>query len=82
MEEYSGVEVVICRLYQSYGNEPDFSNVEIKVGAQNLFWEMKGPYTGEISPAMLVEAGCTHVILGHSDGGRYWVKTMILLTVR
>ncbi|HHV15259.1 MAG TPA: triose-phosphate isomerase [Gelria sp.] len=68
LEEYSGVEVVICPPFTSLTvMSRIFSNVEIKVGAQNLFWEMKGPYTGEISPAMLVEAGCTHVILGHSE---------------
>ena len=44
-----------------------FAGSKIELGAQNLFWEMKGAYTGEISPAMLVDAGCTYVILGHSE---------------
>ena len=39
----------------------------IKLGAQNVFWEDKGAYTGEISADMLVEAGCQYVILGHSE---------------
>jgi len=39
----------------------------VSLGAQNLFWEKEGPYTGEISPEMLVSAGCRHVILGHSE---------------
>lgn len=39
----------------------------IGLGAQDVFWEEKGPYTGEISPAMLVDAGCEWVIIGHSE---------------
>ena len=37
------------------------------LAAQDLFWEPAGAYTGEISPAMLVDAGCSHVIVGHSE---------------
>jgi len=39
----------------------------VAVGAQDLFWENEGAYTGEVSAAMLVAAGCTHVIIGHSE---------------
>ncbi len=39
----------------------------IGVGGQNMFWKPDGAYTGELSAAMLVDAGCTHVILGHSE---------------
>jgi triosephosphate isomerase len=39
----------------------------IGLGGQNMHWEPEGAYTGEISGAMLVDAGCTHVILGHSE---------------
>lgn len=39
----------------------------IFLAAQNMHWEPQGAYTGEVSPSMLVEAGCTHVILGHSE---------------
>jgi len=39
----------------------------IQLGAQNLHWEPKGAFTGEISAPMLVEAGCTYVIIGHSE---------------
>ena len=39
----------------------------IGLGAQDVFWEEKGPYTGEISPVMLVDAGCEWVIIGHSE---------------
>jgi triosephosphate isomerase len=39
----------------------------IGLGGQNMHWEPGGAYTGEISGAMLLDAGCTHVILGHSE---------------
>jgi len=39
----------------------------IKVSAQNMHWEGKGAYTGEVSAQMIVSCGCTHVILGHSE---------------
>jgi triosephosphate isomerase (TIM) len=39
----------------------------IGLGGQNMHWEAGGAYTGEVSGAMLVDAGCTHVILGHSE---------------
>ena len=39
----------------------------IGLGAQNMYWEAAGAYTGEVSGAMLVDVGCTHVILGHSE---------------
>ncbi len=39
----------------------------IKLGAQNLYYEAKGAFTGEISPGMLKDVGCTYVIIGHSE---------------
>ncbi len=45
------------------------------VGAQDMFWEEKGAFTGEISPGMLRDAGCTHVIIGHSERRQYFGET-------
>jgi triosephosphate isomerase len=68
LADHSGVEVVVCPPFTSLTvMSRIFAGSKIKLGAQNLFWEMKGAYTGEISPAMLVDAGCTYVILGHSE---------------
>ena len=39
----------------------------VSIAAQNSHWEESGPFTGEISPAMLAEIGCAFVILGHSE---------------
>ena len=47
----------------------------IRLGAQNMFWEREGAYTGEVSASMLLAAGCTHVILGHSERRQYFGET-------
>jgi triosephosphate isomerase (TIM) len=47
----------------------------VSLGAQNLFWEAQGAFTGEISPVMLVSAGCKYVIIGHSERRQYFNET-------
>ena len=47
----------------------------IQVGAENMYFEEKGAYTGEISPNMLVDAGVKYVILGHSERREYFGET-------
>jgi triosephosphate isomerase (TIM) len=50
-------------------------NSNVAVGGQNLHWEKEGAYTGEISGGMLLAAGCTHVIIGHSERRQYFGET-------
>jgi triosephosphate isomerase (TIM) len=47
----------------------------IAIGAQDLYWEKEGAYTGEICPAMLQDIGCTHAIIGHSERRQYFGET-------
>ena len=47
----------------------------IAVAAQNLFWEDWGAYTGEVSAPMLIDCGCTYVIIGHSERRQYFGET-------
>ena len=47
----------------------------VAIGAQDLHWEKEGAFTGEISPAMLLAVGCTHVIIGHSERRQYFGET-------
>jgi triosephosphate isomerase len=44
----------------------------VEVGAENMYVEEKGAYTGEISPNMIVDAGCKYVIIGHSERRQYF----------
>ncbi|HWG49815.1 MAG TPA: triose-phosphate isomerase [Candidatus Acidoferrales bacterium] len=48
---------------------------DIGVGGQDMFWETEGAYTGAISAGMLAAAGCTHVIIGHSERRQYFGET-------
>ena len=47
----------------------------IAIGAENMYYEESGAYTGEISPAMLVDAGVKYVVLGHSERREYFKET-------
>ncbi len=47
----------------------------VALGAQNLHWEAEGAFTGEISPGMLQAAGCSHVIIGHSERRQFFGET-------
>ena len=47
----------------------------ICVGAENMYYEDKGAYTGEISPAMLVDAGVKYVVIGHSERREYFAES-------
>ena len=69
------VQVVLCPPFLSI---PEVAalvrDTPIKVGAQNLFWEAKGAFTGEVSPTMLNEV-CDYVIIGHSERRQYFGET-------
>jgi len=68
MSGINNVDVAVCPPYvyaQSVANVLKDSN--IGVGAQNIYFEKEGAFTGEISAAMLKDIGCQYVILGHSE---------------
>jgi triosephosphate isomerase len=50
-------------------------NSNIGLGAQNMYWEDSGAFTGEISAAMLKNAGCQYVIIGHSERRQFFGET-------
>ena len=51
------------------------NGTNIAIGAENMYFEDKGAYTGEIAPNMLVDAGVKYVILGHSERREYFAET-------
>ena len=65
-------EIILCPPFVHLEAFGKIKNKNIKLGAQNVFSEDKGSYTGEISPTMLKNFGCEYVILGHSERRRYF----------
>lgn len=62
------VDVLVAPPFTSLTRaKKEIGDSRILLGAQNMHWEKSGAYTGEISAAMLLDVGCTHVILGHSE---------------
>ncbi|MDP2637068.1 MAG: triose-phosphate isomerase [bacterium] len=65
--------VVLC---PSFPYIPDLvPSKNVFIGAQDCFWEPRGAFTGEVSPTMLRNLGCTYVILGHSERAQYQKET-------
>jgi triosephosphate isomerase len=61
-------EILICPPFTSLPALSSlFASYPIRLGAQNVYWEPKGAFTGEISPSMLKDLGCRYVIVGHSE---------------
>ena len=70
------VEVMIAPTFTAlYQVAQALKGSTIALGAQNLYWEKQGAFTGEISSEMLVEAGCSHVIIGHSERRLFFGET-------
>lgn len=71
-----GVEVAVAPPFTAlYAVGKELGGSTIRLAAQNLFWEEKGAYTGEVSPPMLKEVGCHYVILGHSERRQFFGET-------
>ena len=69
-EDYERCEVVVCPTFTSLRAVQtviEADNLPIGLGAQNVFWEDKGAYTGEVSPSMLARLAVSYVIVGHSE---------------
>ena len=70
------VDVVVCPVYTALTEISDILiGSNIKLGAQNVYWEEKGAFTGEVSPSMLKDVGCYYVIIGHSERRKYFFET-------
>lgn len=69
----SNIDVIICIPFISlYEVSKILKGSKIKLGAQNMYFEDQGAYTGEISPLMLKSVGCDYVIIGHSERRTYF----------
>ena len=70
------VDILLCPPFTAlHAVGAELRGTNILLGAQNMFYEDSGPFTGEISPLMLKDLNCSHVILGHSERRRYFCET-------
>ena len=79
LDKVVGIEKVICPPFVSLAAVRDLiKGSSIKLGAQNVFYEEKGAFTGEISPLMLADL-CEYVIIGHSERRQYFSETVEMI---
>ena len=71
-----GVEVAVAPAFTAlYAVSKELKDSAVRLAAQNMFWEEKGAFTGEVSPLMLKEMGCAYVIIGHSERRQFFGET-------
>jgi triosephosphate isomerase len=76
VKDINNVDIVIAPPFTSLSTAWGLLKAtNIKLAAQNMFYEEKGAFTGEISAEMLLSAGCSHVIAGHSERRQYFSET-------
>jgi triosephosphate isomerase len=76
VKDTSDADIIIAPVFtalQAVARKIKGSNVTLS--AQNVFYEEKGAYTGEIAPGMLKDVGCEHAIIGHSERRQYFGET-------
>lgn len=72
----TGIDIAVCPPFIFLDRLAKIlAGSNIMLGAQNVFWEEKGAFTGEISPGMIKDAGCKWVIIGHSERRQYFGET-------
>jgi triosephosphate isomerase len=77
------VEVAVAPPFTAlYAVRRELESTPIRLAAQNLYWEEKGAFTGEVSPLMLKEVGCHYVIIGHSERRQYFGETDVTVNRR
>ncbi|HIJ80577.1 MAG TPA: triose-phosphate isomerase [Desulfuromonadales bacterium] len=68
-----GVEIVVAPVFTALSKVADtLTGSNIHVSAQDCYWEEEGAFTGEVAPKLLKDAGCSHVIIGHSERRQYF----------
>jgi triosephosphate isomerase len=76
VKDQKNVEIVVAPVFTAIATvSKAVKGTQIKVAAQDCYWEEEGAFTGEVSPKLLKDAGCTHVIIGHSERRQYFAET-------
>ena len=72
----SNVEIVVAPVFTALSKTADaLAGSNVRLAAQDCFWEEEGAFTGEVAPKLLRDAGCSHVIIGHSERRQYFGET-------
>lgn len=76
LKSIQDVDIVVCPPFTALTEVAKIiQGTNIQLGAQNVYWEDAGAYTGEVSSVMLKELGCAYVIVGHSERRQYFGET-------
>ncbi len=71
-----GVEIVVAPVFTALSRVSDaIEGSNVRLAAQDCYWEEEGAFTGEVAPKLLKDAGCSHVIIGHSERRQYFGET-------
>ena len=74
--DHSRDEIVVCPPFVDLPAAVESAkSSNVAIGGQDMHWEKEGAFTGEVSTAMLLAVGCTHVIIGHSERRQYFGET-------
>jgi len=76
VKDTSDVDIVLAPPFTSLTAAAEkLEGTNVTLAAQDVFYEEKGAYTGEVSPLMLIDIGCKYVIVGHSERRQYFNET-------
>lgn len=76
VSDVSEVEIVVCPVYTALSEVAEILiESNIRLGAQDLYWEEKGAFTGEVSASLIKDAGAQFVIVGHSERRQFFHET-------
>lgn len=76
LSDVTTADIVVCPVFTAIASVADvLTSSNIAVGSQDIFWEEKGAFTGEVGPSMLKEAGACYAIIGHSERRQFFHET-------
>lgn len=77
----SSVQVVVAPVFTALSRVSDaIQGSHIKLAAQDCYWEEEGAFTGEVSPKLLKDSGCSYVIIGHSERRQFFCETDVTVS--
>jgi len=76
VKDAAGVDIIVAPVFTVLSTvKQHLAGSSIKLSGQNCYWEEEGAFTGEVAPGMLADAGCSHVIIGHSERRQFFGET-------